>query len=218
MLLAACSDGSSAETSQDAGEASLADDEAGVAAETSTGSATVAGQPPGGGFCDNANAFVTDRSVTDVANFNADFFAEVDDRLEALLVEAPAEVAADLEVLRSGFAATDTIFAEFDYDVTDARLVEALEAVDNEGMLAATDSIDSYLLEVCGIRSAANTAEVEDIMTAFSIDRALAECINAELGDVANIASEDLTPELLRQEVCGTSLIALLSGVPPPSS
>jgi len=170
-------------------------------------------------FCEDTNAFVTDRSVTDVSGFSAEFFATIDERLDELVDDAPVEVRDDLETLRSGFSETDGIFDAFDYDLSDARLGSALEAVDNEGMLAATQNIQRYLRVSCGIEPSdeIDPAQVEAIMTAFGVDRTLAECLNTELGDVANIGSAQLTPELLSQPVCGTSLIALLSGVAPPS-
>lgn len=205
LLLAACTSGS----------ASNADGETSSTATSAADTSEPAAASASASFCDAADDFITDRSVTDVALFSAEFFAGVDERLAALLADAPDELRPDLESLRAGFAGTDTIFAEFDYDVTRPGLGDALEQVDNEGMLNATDNIQIYLGDECGISSAVDPREVDDIIAAFGVDRALAECINLELGDVANIDSEDLTPELLQREVCGTSLIALLSGAPP---
>ena len=48
---------------------------------------------------------------------------------------------------------------------------------------------------------------------AFGIeDLDVAECLHAQLGNVANIDSADLTPELMVAPVCNTSLLGLLSG------
>jgi hypothetical protein len=168
-------------------------------------------------FCAEAAAFINDRSVTDVSNFSAEFFAGVDQRLSGLVDTAPDDVRASLETLRSGFADSDQIFAEFDYDVTDQRLGPALASVDNEAMLTATDEVQLYLSETCELEpvGSLDPQQVSDIMDAFGVDRALAECLNLELGDVANIDPEELTPELMSRQVCGTSLFALLSGGQP---
>lgn len=165
-------------------------------------------------FCTEADLFINDRSVTDVTGFSPEFFADIDERLGQLADSAPAGVRADVEDLRAGFAGSDAIFSEFDYDTTDPGLATALERVDNEAMLGATDNIQRYLSETCGIDQAdsPDPHQVADIMDAFDVDQALAECLNLELGDIASIDSEQLTPELLSRQVCGTSLIALLSG------
>ncbi len=170
-------------------------------------------------FCEDANAFITDRTVTDVSGFSESFFAGIDERLAALEAMAPADALADVMSLRSGFAEADAIFAEFDYDTADQQLGPALLAVDNEGLLAATENLQTYLAENCeitaadtGTETAVVPEEVEAIMDAFDVDRAMAECLNAEFGDLAAIPSEELTPELLSRPACGTTLIALLSG------
>ncbi|MEM9654850.1 MAG: hypothetical protein AAGA65_22350 [Actinomycetota bacterium] len=171
-------------------------------------------------FCTEAEAFLLDDSVTRASNFSETFFADVDQRLGALEDTAPDDVLADVVDLRAGFAQSDTIFAEFDYDLTDPSLVPALERIDQASMLAATENIEAYLVSDCGLVTPdpdagpgpIDEAAVADIMTAFGINRDLAECIYRDLGDVANIDSAELTPELLTTPVCGTTLLGLLNG------
>lgn len=183
-------------------------------------SATESDEPveaPAVDFCTEADAFINDRSITNVASFSAEFFEDVDRRLGRLIETAPDEIVGDVEALRAGFASSDEIFGEFDYDVTDERLGPALEEVDNRSMLDATTNIQVYLTDECDLEpvGSLDPQEVSDIMDAFGVDRALAECLNLELGDVANIDPEELTPELMSMPVCGTSLIALLTGGQP---
>ena len=87
-------------------------------------------------------------------------------------------------------------------------------------MLDATANIEDYLETECGLVTPAPTddqppideQQVTDIMAAFGIERELAECINREFGDVANIDSAELTPELMTTPVCGTTLLGMLNG------
>jgi hypothetical protein len=171
-------------------------------------------------FCTDAQNFVTDDSVTRASNFSQAFFAEVENRLSALAEAAPEDIRPDVEALRQGFVDSDEIFAEFNYDITDPALVPALDRIDQASMLEATENIETYLETECGLvapdpsadQAPVDEQQVADIMAAFGIERELAECINRELGDVANIDSEELTPELMTTEVCGTSLLGMLNG------
>lgn len=168
-------------------------------------------------FCQDADAFITDDSVTSIDSFGPDFFADVEQRLSALVDRAPTEVTADFEALRTGFRTSEEVFSRFAFDASDPALVPALDEIDQAAMLEATDNIQQYLDRECRafIRPAdgpVDEAQVADIMEAFSVDRTMAECLNRELGDIANIDSSELTQELLSMPVCGTSLIGLLTG------
>ncbi|MGB5760555.1 MAG: hypothetical protein WBM50_26810 [Acidimicrobiales bacterium] len=209
LVLAACSqntggENAAATTSQRGEVAEQSDPVAGLSDRPGESSAA---------FCSEAGRFIDDPSVTDVGNVGPQFFADIDRRLARLVETAPAGVVADVEALRAGFVDSDRIFAEFDYETDDAGLAEALGRVDNQSMLTATENIRRFLGQECGTEGggAVDSAQVDDIVEAFGVDRSLAECINVELGDVANIDSSELTPELLSRPVCGTSLLAILS-------
>lgn len=165
-------------------------------------------------FCQDTEAFLGDDAVTQAANFSEQFFADVDQRLASIEATAPDEIRDAVVTLRAGFTQSDRIFAEFDYDLTDPELVSALDRIDQASMLTATENIEAYLVSDCGLAPdrPVDDAAVTDIMTAFSVDRDLAQCLYRELGDVANIDSSDLTTELMTREVCGTSLLGLLNG------
>ncbi len=201
-LLTACSSGTGADDPSPA-----APPEEGTAETERDGDTTAV-------FCADARRFIDDPSVSDVSGLDPRFFADVDRRLGDLAIIAPAEVVADVEALRAGFADSGRILADLDGETDDAVLAEALLEVDNESMLGATDNLRRFLTLACGPEAggAVDGAQVDDIVEAFGVDRALAECINAELGDVANIDSSRLTPELLSRPICGTSLLAILAG------
>jgi len=187
-------------------------------ADNSKPTGDIAGEEiPAQSFCDMANDFVTDQSVTNAANFSAEFFSDVDERLVSLIDAAPADIKQYFGTLQTEFAATNKALAELEYDLADPGFLIALQNVDDDAMLAATEAIEDHVGAECSIEpDPIDAGQVDDIMEAFSINRQLAECIHQELGDVANISPELLTPELLTQPVCETSLYALLSGSPAP--
>lgn len=207
LLTAACS--------SDADSAATTTTTAATTPTTATaGTSPSAG--PVGDFCTDAARFVDDRSVTDISRFSEEFFADVDQRLSTMVNGAPPAIRGEVEILRAGFDGMDQALADFDYDLEDPGLPAALAQVDNEAMLAATAAVEQYLIDGCGAAAGVtDPRQVADIQEAFGVDQATAECLNRELGDIANIDSGQLTPELMGRAVCGTSLIALLAGTPP---
>jgi len=53
---------------------------------------------------------------------------------------------------------------------------------------------------------------VANIVAAFATDEATATCVFDAWGDVANLPPEELTPELMTFEVCGTSIFQMMTG------
>lgn len=53
---------------------------------------------------------------------------------------------------------------------------------------------------------------VANIMEAFATDEATATCIFDAWGDVANLPPSELTPELMAYEICGTSILLMMTG------
>jgi len=103
--------------------------------------------------------------------------------------------------------------------VTEVKTMVALRLVALFSVLVASCSADDTEVPASEASVAATPSsavvdpgQVDDIIEAFGVNRQLAECINLELGDVANIDPSELTPELLSRSVCGTSLVAILSG------
>lgn len=185
-----------------------------VLASGCSGSDTELVEPGDGGstaatFCDDANAFVTSTPVFFVTQPDADLFGSFDTALASLGSGSPAELRDDLAQLRDGFAHIGASYASVGYDPA-APLT--LDGEIQAATRAATDRVESYLRANCGLDDV-RERQIDDIMLAFGMDdRSTAECIHVQMGNVANIEPSDLTPEIMTRDVCGTSIINLLSG------
>ncbi len=57
-------------------------------------------------------------------------------------------------------------------------------------------------------------AGVANLMDAFATDRTTAVCIFTAWGDVASVAPEELTADLMTFPICGTSIFQMITGDP----
>jgi len=160
-------------------------------------------------FCNPANAFVTDSAVRFITTPDAEVFTDIDIQLEQIAEQAPAVITNDIAALRTGFAAIGQAYASTGYEPT-ASFV--LPTGVQQANLESSRNLEDYLLRVCEL-TRVRTEQIEQISEAFGIDDATtAECLHAQMGDIANIDPSDLSPQLMTTEVCGTSILGLLSG------
>lgn len=212
LLLAAVSCSSTSEPGA-AADPSIAEADAAV---SPTATETVASEPsergsdvPPGSFCSRGNAFVTDTNLRLVAAPTAETFDGIYRQLDALVGEAPGDLLSSVMSLRSGFESIGDAYAATGFDPT-ATITLSPEVQDSNSVAVA--ELRGYLLTNCDLM-AVQDEQIAEIQEAFGIeDPATAECIHAQLGDLANIDSSTLTPELMTVSVCGTSLLGLLSG------
>jgi hypothetical protein len=73
-----------------------------------------------------------------------------------MLEDAPNEIRDEAENLQKGIAGYAAVFAKYDYDMMaialDPEATAAVESLDAGGkMTAASESVDKYLEESCGI-------------------------------------------------------------------
>lgn len=94
----------------------------------------------GGGFCDQADSL--NQTFDEVDDPTSAEFGEALDRIRAM--DPPAEIADDWDQLVSALDA----FQDIDLENPDP---EALAAFDSEEMQQASDRIDEYMSEECGI-------------------------------------------------------------------
>lgn len=234
LLLAACGDSSdtsddaardatttSAAASDDGGSDGDADDDAtgddgGDGGDEFTGSGS-------GDICALAADFEENDPFGDDVGFdafNSEFFDRIDDIFGRVVDAAPAEIRDDAITMRDGFRQFGDTFEEYDYDLFDPELATALESFDTAEIEAATERVERYLTDVCGIDLDDDDATVgpddtEGAATAaaalsqtFGIDAELAECLAEELGD---FDVENPDPSLLTEEVCGTTLLEIMT-------
>ena len=210
LLLVGCS---SNDPSNDAAPASAAtavvENATGIDADESAADEDDDASETSADFCGPANAFVTATAVRLVASPDAGTFVDIDQRLAALLGTAPDELRDDLASLRTGFAAIDEAYGAVQYD---AGATVSLPSEVLTANAVAAERLERHLVAECDLDTVRDR-QVDDIAVAFGIeDLEVAACLHAQLGDVANIDSADLTPELMVAPVCDTSLLGLLSG------
>jgi ABC-type glycerol-3-phosphate transport system substrate-binding protein len=93
-------------------------------------------------------------------------FTAADDFIARAAEIAPDEIADDFQVVSEAFGGLIDVLAEFDYDFfalalqaeNDPELISQLEALDDPRLQEATDDIDAYFREECGIEPTDTTA------------------------------------------------------------
>jgi len=126
------------------------------------------------------------------------------------------------------------VLEQYDYNFLDPDLQQGLEGIDTVAMDEAGASFASYMNNVCGIDFDAGTPDqpgssaappaldpeglqdldaddpVAILQAIFGIDAELAQCLNDELG---GLDPENIDSSMLTQQVCGTTLLEVVSGV-----
>jgi len=90
-----------------------------------------------------------------------DGFNKTLDVINTAVSKAPSEIKADLQTLQAGFKQIAAFYATYDYDVTkltaamqkDPSLVSKIDALNSDAYSAASDRVDAYFAQVCGIKS-----------------------------------------------------------------
>ena len=160
-------------------------------------------------FCEPANAFLTSTAARFITTPDAVVFQDLDGRLAEMAEQAPAAIVNDVDALRDGFAAIDEAYASTGY-VPTASFELPTEV--QQANLEASRNLEDYLIRGCEL-DRIRAEQIAQIAEAFGIeDATTAECLHAQMGDVANIDPSALTPELMTTPVCGTSILGLLSG------
>ena len=90
-----------------------------------------------------------------------DGFTKTLDVINTAVGKAPNEIKADLQTLQAGFKQIAAFYASYDYDVAkltaamqkDPSLVSKIDALNSDAYSAASDRVDAYFAQVCGIKS-----------------------------------------------------------------
>lgn len=171
-------------------------------------------------------------------SFNADFFDRIDDVFGRISSAAPSAIKADTETMRSGFRDFADLLDEYDYNLFDPELGTAIEGLDTVELDAASERVNTYVEDECGIdldggggddsssgltddsavqdladdfsQLGDDPAAVAGFIEAFGIDEELAACLSEELG---NIDLENPDASILSKEVCGTTLLELITSL-----
>jgi hypothetical protein len=234
-----------AQSAGGAGSITAGSDAAGTS-ESGTATASDSGVPSfdgdnSGDFCTVARQLEENDPLSDTAidSFGPEFFAEAISLFERLQAIAPGEIQGDIGTLVAQFRQLDSLAAQYDYNFFDPELGQALSTLDTSAGDAASDRIDAYLSQVCGIDTGAGDGsglsgdgttdtgavpgfddldltdeqvrQINEVFLAqFNLSPELAECLSRELGDLTAAASD---PSILNEPVCGTTLFNVISGL-----
>ena len=173
----------------------------------------------------------------DLDPFSPEFFEAALGIYDSILFIAPDEIRADIELIRDELTKINDQLAAIDYDFTDPAFGEILESLDSGVIDAAALRVEAYLAEVCGIDTGAvdeveldavddlpslgldeemleglsniGPEEAALLLGSLGLDPELQQCLLTQLPELT--ASQD--PEILTQEICGTTLLNILSGL-----
>lgn len=178
-------------------------------------------------FCQTARQIdeeFDNRDATDM--FTTEGIEELEGLYRGVINIAPDEIRGDFEIALGGFIETANVIRENGGDFFSAG--EALESLDTTEWDNASDRIDSYLTNVCGIDNGGDIgddidvpvvpgsipdidfdgSETEIIQQIFGVDADTAECLLAEFG-----GSEIDPGALTGGEICGMSVLELVQGM-----
>ncbi len=194
----------------------------------------------GGDFCAIAAELEANDPFEDLSFFDgADFFDAASGLWDQVGASAPPELQGDVATVAAGLDDLQGLLEQYDYDFFNEELGAAMATLDTSEMDAAGESIETYVSDVCGIElntgssagddgpttdpggledlvgdldlenfNPENTADV--LAQIFGVDQELAECLAEEFGD---FDPENIDSSTLTQEVCGTTLLEVVSGI-----
>ncbi len=116
----------------------------------------------GGDFCTLARAYDADQEATnDIFNGTLDAagikkaYEDVASKIGAMVSAAPAEIKKDAQVLQTGLGTFNDVLKSVDYDIAklaaDPEAAAKLAVFDSPEFNAASDNLDKYLSDTCGI-------------------------------------------------------------------
>jgi hypothetical protein len=118
-------------------------------------------------LCDYGKDIESNSALTDAFSGKTDAkglkdgFTKTLDVINTAVSKAPSEIKADLQTLQAGFKQIAAFYASYDYDITkltaamkaDPTLVTKIDALNSDAYSAASDRVDAYFAQVCGIKS-----------------------------------------------------------------
>ena len=191
-------------------------------------------EPPslgGGDFCDTMIELEEDNPLEGFSFFSDEYFDTLLSLIDQTIDRAPGEIRGSFEVLRDTFKKMRDTITDENFNIMDPANEELLAGLESEEFLQASDDIDRYLEEECGIADGFGgvdpeqpgaspptldpgaIADLEDMTPAqfyeqiLGVDSETAECLADELGDFEELGED---PNLFTQEFCGMTFPELM--------
>jgi len=189
-------------------------------------------------FCGVARQFASSNPFGDLAAFDASAFAAIDEILTQAEDLAPPEIKDDVRVTRGAFNDFGALLEKYDFNFFDAELQVELEAMSTDALSDAGGRVSDYMRDECEINvggggdaqdpsslpaPSAGDGLVDELSDVEGIDPAIAALmqvlgVDAELAECLSVEFEDFDmdspdPAMLSKEVCGTTLLEILSSL-----
>jgi hypothetical protein len=132
---------------------------------SSGGTSASAGTSGGGGsasgdFCEVAKQLEQSMTAESLSKPNKETFTKIESFMGDLQAKAPAEIKADLATVAKNLQDVKAFFAQYDFDIAkltsavqaDPSLAQRLQALNDDEFNAASQKLDTYLQEKCGIQ------------------------------------------------------------------
>ena len=133
---------------------------------SSGGTSASAGTSGGGGsasddFCAVAKQLQQSMTRESLSNPNKETFDKIDGFMSDLQAKVPAEIKDDLATVAKNLQDVKAFFAQYDFDISkltsavqaDPSLAGKLQSLNSEEFNAASQKLDTYLKEQCGIQA-----------------------------------------------------------------
>ncbi len=184
-------------------------------------------------FCRQAIAFDALESADNFDFTDPDFFDETAAALADMASSAPSEIRDDVDTIRVMTEQFANVIRSADGNILSEEFVDAMDAIDTTEADVAGDRVGQYLEQVCGLEAdgdidtsditipGLDIGSLEGLSEAetqaavfqqmFGVDEDLAACLAEELGDFGE--SAELDPSTATQEICGTTMLELITGI-----
>src|SRR4051794_28491995 len=94
-----------------------------------------------------------------------DAYSKLDDVFNQAVSKSPAEIKPDMQTLQKGFKALEDVLAKYDYDISkmtqaaasDPSVMQQIQTFDTPEFEAASQRVDAYFENVCGIKNTSTT-------------------------------------------------------------
>src|SRR4051812_30895753 len=92
-------------------------------------------------------------------------YSKLDDVFNQAVSKSPAEIKPDMQTLQKGFKALEDVLAKYDYDISkmtqaaasDPSVTQQIQTFDTPEFQAASQRVDAYFQNVCGIKDTSTT-------------------------------------------------------------
>ena len=125
------------------------------------GSSDKGSSSSGGDLCSYAKQLEETTNPDSFSNMDKATFDKIDEIISNVQAKAPAEIKDDVATVAKNFQDVRAIFAQYDFDIAkltsaataDPSLTDKLQALNSDEFNAASQRVNTYLQDKCGIKA-----------------------------------------------------------------